>query len=90
MQEHNMFIQHAENHGERTLELRKEDGTTYLKKVDGYREYIDPTTNQRVKEVYEYYGCFYHSCPYCYDSDELHPLKCDIYDYEGKDKVYHR
>ena len=25
----------------------------------------------------------------CYDSDELHPLKCDIYDYEGKNKVYH-
>ena len=89
MQEHTIFIQHAENHGERTLELRKEDGTTYLKKVDGYREYTDPVTNQRVKEVYEYYGCFYHSCPYCYDSDELHPLKCDIYDYEGKNKVYH-
>ena len=89
MQENNIFIQHAENHGEHTLELTREDGTTYFKKVDGYREYTDPNANQKVREVYEYYGCFYHSCPHCYDSNELHPLKCDIYDYEGKNKVYH-
>ena len=88
MSEQGIFIQHAENHGERRVELTKEDGTTYLKKVDGYREYKDPLTLKTVKVVYEYYGCFYHSCPYCYDSEEAHPLKCDPYDFEH-DRVLH-
>ena len=77
MKEEDIFIEHAENHGERKLELTKADGLSYLKKVDGYREYMDPETNQKVKVVYEYYGCFYQSCLCCYDPDEVHPLKCD-------------
>ena len=31
-----IFIQHAENHEERTLELTSEDGTIYHKKMDWY------------------------------------------------------
>ena len=34
MSEQGIFIQHAENHGERSVELLKEDGSSYLKKVD--------------------------------------------------------
>ena len=56
MKEEDIFIEHAENHGERKIELTKEDGFSYLKKVDGYKEYTDPETDQKVKVVYEYYG----------------------------------
>lgn len=71
MEEEGIFIQHGMNHGEKVLELRRDDGhgTRYTKKVDGFC--------QRTNTVYEFQGCFYHGCPKCYDEDELHPLKCD-------------
>ena len=56
MSEQEIFIQHAKNHGERSVELMKEDASTYLKKVGGYREYKDSLTPKVVKVVYEYYG----------------------------------
>ena len=49
---------------------------------------MNPETNQKVKVVYEYYGCFYHACPCCYDPDEAHPLKCDPYDFK-KERMFH-
>ena len=58
MKEEVIFIEHAENHGERKVELTKEDGLSYLKKVDGYREYTDPETNQKVKVLCEYLRVF--------------------------------
>ena len=83
-----MLIQHAENHGERNLELQKWDASTYMKKMDGYREYRDPLTLNTMNVVYKYYDCFYHLFLYCYDSEEAHPLKCDPYDLDA-DKVMH-
>ena len=44
----NIFIQHAENHGERRIELTRANGLPYLKKVDGYREYVDVVTGETI------------------------------------------
>ena len=75
-----VFIQHAENNEEYEVTLYKDStGEPYMKKVDGY----DRTTNT----VYEFLGCFFHSCKYCYQQDAIHPLKSDLY---NKDKrVFH-
>jgi G:T-mismatch repair DNA endonuclease (very short patch repair protein) len=79
MASNNIFIQHAANNEEYEVTLSKPSGESYRKKVDGY----DRTTNT----VYEFLGCFYHSCKYCYQQDQIHPLKSTIND-KGK-KVYH-
>ena len=36
-------------------------------KVDGY----DPLT----KTVYEFHGCFWHGCPYCYEPSQIVPMR---------------
>ena len=51
MAKDNIFIQHAENHGERKIELTSANGLTYLKKVDGYREYLDVVTGETERSV---------------------------------------
>ena len=75
----NVFIQHAENNEEYEAMLHKPSGEPYLKKVDGY----DRNTNT----IYEFLGCFYHSCKYCYPQDQIHPLKSDLNNKEKK--VFH-
>jgi hypothetical protein len=67
MVSNNIFIQHAENNEEYEVVLSKPSGDTYHKKVDGY----DRTTNT----VYEFLGCFFHSCKKCYHEDHVHPLE---------------
>lgn len=76
MEKESIFIQHGMNHGEKTITLRRDDGhgTKYEKKVDGFCE--------RTNTVYEFQGCFYHGCPKCYEEDEFHPLKCDVFNRE--------
>ena len=51
-----LFIQHARNVGEKAIPLPS--GKTL--KVDGFCE----ATNT----VYQFDGCFYHGCPYCYEA----------------------
>ena len=79
MTKRNVFIQHAENNEEYEAMLYKPSGEAYLKKVDGY----DRDTNT----IYEFAGCFYHSCKYCYPQDQMHPLKSDMNSKEKK--VFH-
>lgn len=71
----NRFIQHSENGEEHEVLLSKPSGEQYLKKVDGY----DRHTNT----IYEFLGCFFHSCKKCYQHDHVHPLKSELY---NKDK----
>ena len=52
----NLNIQHALNGGEKKLTI---DGKTY--KVDGFCK--------ETNTVYEFYGCFWHGCPICYDKN---------------------
>ena len=78
----NCFIQHSENNEEYEVMLRKPpteeypEGEPYIKKVDGY----DRNTNT----VYEFMGCFYHSCKRCYQLDAAHPLKSDLYNKDNR------
>ena len=64
------------------------DGICYLKKVDGCRECKDPESGATIKVVYEYHGCFSHSCHFWYNADEAHPLKCEPSDFEGNNVVF--
>ena len=72
----NIFIQHSENNEEYEALLSKPSGEQYLKKVDGY----DRNTNT----VYEFLGCFFHSCKKCYQHDQVHPLKSELYNKEKR------
>ena len=45
--EEDIFIEHAENHAERKVQVTKADGLSYLKNVDGYRQYTDPKRIKR-------------------------------------------
>ena len=76
MASRNIFIQHSENNEEYEVTLTKPSGDLYRKKVDGY----DRNTNT----VYEFMGCFYHSCKKCYQQDSIHPLKSDLYNKEKR------
>ena len=72
----NIFIQHAENSEEFEVILTRPSGERYKKKVDGY----DRNTNT----VYEFMGCFHHSCKRCYQHETPHPLKCNPHDKEKR------
>ena len=76
MASNNIFIQHSENNEEYEVTLSKPSGDLYRKKVDGY----DRNSNT----VYEFLGCFYHSCKKCYQQDSVHPLKSDLYNKEKR------
>jgi G:T-mismatch repair DNA endonuclease (very short patch repair protein) len=68
MKQEGVFIQHAENGGEHLVELVREDnGERFLKEVDGYCS--------QTRTVYEFHGCFFHSCPKCYHPKQMHPMK---------------
>lgn len=54
----NIHIQHALNGGEKQIIINNQ---TY--KVDGYCE--------KNNTVYEFYGCFWHSCTTCYRSNVI-------------------
>ena len=56
-------IKHALNGGEKKLRI---DNRTY--KVDGFRK--------ETNTVYEFYGCFWHSCPKCYRPNTVNTVRC--------------
>ena len=70
------FIQHARNGGE--VEVTVNNGKKF--KLDGYCY----ATNT----AYEFYGCFFHGCPYCFESDGPSPHRYRTYiDSKGKERV---
>jgi G:T-mismatch repair DNA endonuclease (very short patch repair protein) len=79
MQKEGIFIQHALNGGEQVFAINV-GSRHYSKKVDGYC----PTSNT----VYEFHGCFYHGCRYCYDENEICTLKTDTKDKTSKKVRY--
>ena len=56
----NIFIQHQKNKGEYNI-------PNTLCKVDGYC--------QDTNTIYEFHGCFYHSCIKCYNENDINSLK---------------
>jgi len=61
------FIQHARNAGE--FEVTLDRGKKV--KVDGYC--------QQTNTIYQFHGCFYHGCPYCYESSAPTPHRVSKY-----------
>ena len=61
MKKENIFIQHAENIGEKEIIINKKK-----LKFDGYCE--------KINTVYELHGCFFHGNPKIYKSTDINPL----------------
>ena len=57
MSQNEFFIQHARNGGE--VEVTVLNGKKF--KLDGYC--------YGTNTAYEFYGCYYHGCPYCYEGE---------------------
>lgn len=60
--EYNIMIQHAKRGGEKKLFINKK-----CYKVDGY--YYD--RENKMRNVYEFFGCYWHGCPKCYSPEEI-------------------
>ncbi|CAG2203470.1 unnamed protein product [Mytilus edulis] len=59
---YNIMIQHAKRGGEKKLFINKK-----CYKVDGY--YYD--RENKMRNVYEFFGCYWHGCPKCYSPEEI-------------------
>lgn len=66
MKKENIFIQHAENIGEKEIIINNKKV-----KFDGYCE--------KTNTVYELYGCFFHGNPNIYKSTDINPLNKKTY-----------
>ncbi|CAG2207378.1 unnamed protein product [Mytilus edulis] len=60
--EYNIMIQHAKRGGEKKLFINNK-----CYKVDGY--YYD--RENKMRNVYEFFGCYWHGCPKCYSPEEI-------------------
>ena len=56
------MIQHSKRDGEKKLFINNR-----YYKLDGY--YYDRETKTR--NIYEFFGCYFHGCPKCYHPDEI-------------------